>query len=67
MLQVNKLKGKITERGLTVAKVAAKIGIVPSTFHRKIAKNTFSLEEVGMIARVLELSHQEAIEIFFAQ
>lgn len=66
MLQVNKLKGKIIEKGFTVATIATKIGMAPSTFHRKIAKNTFSLEEAEMIASVLELSHQEAIDIFFA-
>lgn len=66
MLRVNKLKGKITEKGFTVATISAKIGMAPSTFHRKLAKNTFSLEEAEAISRTLELSHEEAIDIFFA-
>lgn len=66
MLQVNKLKGKITEKGFTVATIAVKIGMAPSTFHRKLAKNTFSLEEAEIISKALGLSHEEAIEIFFA-
>ena len=66
MLHVNKLKGKMTEKGFTVAKISKKIGMDSSTFYRKLSKNKFSLEEAESISRVLELSHEEAIEIFFA-
>ena len=39
MLHVNKLKGKMTEKGFTVATISEKIGMDSSTFYRKLQKN----------------------------
>lgn len=66
MLQSNKLKGKIYEKGLTIAIVSKQIGMNVTTFYRKLAKNTFSLVEVANITNVLQLTQDEAVEIFFA-
>lgn len=68
MINVNKLKGKIVENGLSVKELALKIGIDRSTFYRKLATNqgeTFTVREVNLICKYLNLSKDEAMEIFF--
>lgn len=66
MFQANKLKGKICEKGLTIATISQKIGMNAATFYRKLSKKTFSLIEAEKIATELELTSDEAKEIFFA-
>lgn len=69
MVNVNKLKGKIVEKELTIEKLAEKIGLDRSTLYRKINNNgeTFTIREANMICTELGLSGKEATEIFFSQ
>lgn len=69
MVNINKLKGKIVENGLTVEDLADKIGLNKSTLYRKINNDgeTFSIREANLICSVLGLTGQEATEIFFSQ
>lgn len=69
LVNVNKLKGKIVERGLNVEKLADIIGLNRSTVYRKLNENgeTFTVGEANLICKVLELSSAEATEIFFGQ
>lgn len=68
MVNINKLKGKIVERGLTVEKLAEKIGVDRSTLYRKLAASgePFTVKEANLICRALELDGQEAMAIFFS-
>jgi DNA-binding Xre family transcriptional regulator len=68
MVNINKLKGKIIEKGLTVEKLAEKIGIDRSTIYRKMSASgkSFTIKEANLICQALELSGQEAMTIFFA-
>ncbi|MBR1740001.1 MAG: XRE family transcriptional regulator [Ruminococcus sp.] len=66
MLDVNKLKGKIIEKGKNVEAVALDIGIDSSTFYRKMKNNSFEIEEADKIVKVLELSRDDAMSIFFS-
>ena len=66
MIDKNKLLGKIREKALTQKDVAERIGIDESTFYRKLKKNgQFTIEEAYKISEVLDLTNQEAIDIFF--
>lgn len=69
MVNVNKLKGKIVEKELTIEKLADSIGLDRSTLYRKLCKNgeSFSIREADAIASVLKLSLNEASAIFFSQ
>ena len=67
MLDVQKLKGKIVERGKSIEKVSDEIGIHPSTFYRKLKENSFEIGEADKIVEVLSLSGAEATAIFFSQ
>lgn len=66
-MNVNKLKGKIVEKGLSVTEVAEKIGIDRSSLYRKLNKEgaTLTIKEANLIVKILEIPPNEAIEIFF--
>ena len=57
-----KLQGKIRERGMTQADLAAQIGMTPATLSRKIRANSFGLQEVEAICAVLDV---KPWDIFF--
>ena len=67
MANMNKLKGKIIENGLSVDTLAEKIGVNRTTLYRKIAENgrNFTVLEADCIRRILGLTTDEALEIFF--
>ena len=61
-----KLKGKIVERAMTQEEVALKIGIDSSTFSRKMKADglSFTVEQMHKIVEILNMSPNEAIQIF---
>lgn len=69
MVNVNKLKGKIVEKGMSVEALAEKIEMNKSTLYRKLNNlgETFTVKECDDICVSLELTRPEAVEIFFAQ
>ena len=67
MVNVDLLKGKITERGTNVSEIAVKMGVDKATLYRRIADgSSFTIGEVEKITEALGLSHDEAISIFFS-
>ena len=69
MVNVNKLKGKIVEKGYSIPELAEKIGMDKATIYRKIANGGegFTIKEANAIAKSLELNHDEVNAIFFDQ
>ncbi len=69
MVNINKLKGKIVENGLTVEALAEKLGVDRSTLYRKLSAEgeTFTIKDANMICKALDLNIQEATAIFFSQ
>ena len=69
MVNVNKLKGKIVENGMSVTDLADMIRIDKATFYRKLNANgeTFLIKEADAIAKALNLTGEEVNAIFFAQ
>lgn len=65
MLDTNKLRGKIVEKGLTIMEISKKLGINPSTFYRKMKKNSFEICEVDVMVNELSLTRDDANDIFF--
>lgn len=68
-MHVNRFKGKVIERGLTMTELARKMGIDRSTLYRKIENDgsTLTIKEVNSICRILDLTKEEATAIFFSQ
>ena len=69
MVNINKLKGKIVEKELTIEKLAESIGLDRSTLYRKINNNgeTITIKEANLICRELGLTVTEATDIFFSE
>ena len=68
-VNVNKLRGKIAESGLSNEMVAKKIGIDGSTFFRKMKSDalTFSIGQMHSLVSVLKMTPDEATDIFLSQ
>lgn len=67
-MNANKLKGKIIEKGLNVAKVAEIIGIHKSSFYRKLnGFDVFTVTEAAKLKDVLDLTNLEALDIFLTR
>ena len=66
---MNLLRGKIRENGLTQSDVAVKIGMDSSTFSRKVSSNglKFTVGEMHSIANVLHLNNDECRDIFLPE
>jgi DNA-binding XRE family transcriptional regulator len=65
-MNVNKLKGKIVEQGITTAQLAKQIGVNRATLYRKLANpDTISLKDIAAIIRILNLNANETTAIFF--
>ena len=69
MVNVNKLRGRIVEKGLTIEQVAKKLGVNASTVYRKLANNGEGLTvgDANRLCKILELTGAEATAIFFSQ
>lgn len=67
ILNVNKLKGKIVENEMNITTLAKRMGIDRATLYRKINRDgeTFTIKEVNLIVEILNLTTEEAMEIFF--
>jgi len=68
MINVNKLKGKIVEKGITVRILAKEIGVDQSTLYRKLKNNgdDITIKEANLIMKSLNLTIEEANAIFFS-
>jgi len=67
VVNINKLKGKIVENGLTIGELAKEIGLDKSTLYRRLNNDgeTFTIREANLICSVLGLTSKEVTEIFF--
>ena len=66
-MNVNMLKGKITEKGLNVEMLANQIGINRASMYRKLGNaEKITIGEARKIKAALNLTADEATEIFLA-
>lgn len=66
-MRANVLRGKIVENGMTIGEFCDRANFVRSTFDRKLSgASEFDRDEIGRIIDVLELTWDEARNIFFA-
>lgn len=68
MVNVNKLRGKIVECGMSVTDLADRINVDKTTLYRKLNNSEcFTLREADAITSALSLSKDDAVAIFFSQ
>lgn len=67
LVDVNKLRGKIVERGYSISSLSKEIGLEKTTFYRRLSDSgcSFTIGEIDRIAECLHLSEAEAVSIFF--
>lgn len=66
-MNVNKLKGKMVEKGFNVETLAGCIGVDRSSLYRKLANaEKITIGEASKLKDTLEMSDSEAYEIFLA-
>lgn len=67
MVNVQKLKGIMTEKKISVGELSKRIGMDRATFYRRLAKSDdFTIKEVDSIVKELRLTMEETNNIFFA-
>lgn len=67
MVNVDKLIGTIYEHGLKKGTFAQMLGKKASWLSGKLKNKNFTVAEAGEIAKVLNLTSDEASDIFFSQ
>ena len=67
VVNTQKLKGKIVEKGTTQEAVADIMSIDRTTFYRKMKNggSGFTIGEIHKMAEAVPLTKEEAIDIFF--
>lgn len=66
-MNIPKLRGKMVERGCNVETLAAEMGVDKSTLYRKLNNGeNFTIADVQKIKTTLDLTAEEASDIFFA-
>ena len=64
MIDVNKLRGRMAEKGRSGQDMARIIGKTPKTFYAKMKAGVFDSDEIEAMVKDLEIKNP--IEIFFA-
>lgn len=65
MIDVNKLRGRMAEKGRSGQNMAKVIGKTPKTFYLKMKAGVFDSDEIEAIVKDLEI--ENPLEIFFAE
>lgn len=65
MINTNKLRGLIAERGFSQRQVAKHLGITEKTFYTKMQRGVFGTDEVDTMIDLLSI--ENPMEIFFAK
>lgn len=68
MIDINKFRAIIIEKKSSIEEVSCNLGVNKSTIYRKLQQNgeTFTLKEVNVLVKLLNLTDNEIINIFFA-
>lgn len=68
MPNMDKLRGKMAERRVPGRELSKLIGINYSTFYRKVQSggSAFTVGEIGKIASALDMTNEEATQIFLS-
>ena len=69
MVNINRLRGKIIENGLSVKDLADKLEMDRSTLYRKMNSegDTMTISDAEKISKILDLSLEEVNSIFFSE
>lgn len=67
-MQILELKAVMAKKEISIPKLAEMLGINKKTMYSRFSKTTdFSQSEISRIAKILELSDNDILNIFFAE
>lgn len=66
MTDVDALRKRIADSGMTIVYVAEKTGILRETLYNRMKTGDFKLSEIRALSKVLSLTKDERDDIFFA-
>lgn len=55
MMAVDKIRGRIVEKGYSQKRLADELGITPKTFYTKMKKGVFNLNEIEAMMDILDI------------
>lgn len=69
MVNTKKLKGKMVELDVSICSLAEQLEISEATLYRRLLDNgeSFTIKEVDLIVKALNLKCEDANAIFFSQ
>ena len=67
-MNTQRVKERMEEKHITAAMMAKELGMNPSTYFRKMQKNggEFSVLDLMVFKRVLEMNEQDAVDILLS-
>lgn len=63
MIDTQKLKGLIVEKGFSQNKIANLLGMTPKTFYERMGKGVFGSDEIDKMIKILDI--EDPVPIFF--
>ncbi len=63
MVQTGKIKGLMAEHGYSGKDMAAKLGMAPETFYKKMRRGVFGTDEASLMIDILAI--EDPADIFF--
>ena len=66
-MNILKLKARIIEEGYSIRTLAKPLGIKDATLYKKVSgKVQFTMRELQILKKILHLSNDEFVDIFFS-
>lgn len=67
MIDKNKLKGRIVEKGFSLGQFSERLGMASNTLRRKLnSEKPFTTDEVEKVMKLLDISRSDIVDYFFA-
>lgn len=66
MANIEKLRAKINDSGMTVTAICEKAGMSRETFYNRLKGSDFKVQEVLALKKTLRMTYSEMREIFLA-
>ena len=66
IIRIDLLKGRIAQQGLSMRRLAKRIGMPEKTFYYKIKKGVFVSTEIDDLIQALSMDTDEACRVFLA-
>lgn len=67
MVNTDIIRGKMAEKKLTQEDMSKFLKMTPKTFRDRLSKRVFDSDEILIISRLLEITDDEFMSVFFAE